>query len=153
MGMTNMDTRSALNKYNQVRAHVQTEGASPHRLIQVLMEGAMEKIRVAKGLIERRDIPEKVRNINWALSIIDGLRQSLDMEKGGEIAQNLESLYDYMQRRLVVANADNNPQVLDEVASLMLEIKSAWDAVPENISKESREQITTQSKSAATSSI
>jgi flagellar protein FliS len=153
MGMTNMDPRSALNKYNQVRAHVQTEGASPHRLIQVLMEGAMEKIRVAKGLIERREIADKVRNINWALSIIDGLRQSLDMEKGGEIAQNLESLYDYMQRRLVVANAENNPQVLDEVAGLMLEIKSAWDAVPENISKESRDHITEQSKSVATSSL
>ncbi len=151
--MTNMDPRSALKKYNQVRAHVQTEGASPHRLIQVLMEGAMEKIRVAKGLIERREVAEKVRNINWALSIIDGLRQSLDMDKGGEIAQNLESLYDYMQRRLVVANAENNPQVLDEVASLMLEIKSAWDAIPEIISKESHERIGEQDKSIATSSL
>ena len=138
--MTNTDPRSALNKYNQVRAHTQIEGASPHRLIQVLMEGVMEKIRVAKGMIERRNIPEKVRHINWALSIIDGLRQSLDMEKGGEIAQNLEALYDYMQRRLVVANAENNPQILDEVAGLMLEIKSAWDAVPEILSKENREQ-------------
>ena len=135
-----MNHRSALQQYNQVRAHVQTEGASPHRLIQILMDGAIEKINVAKGLIERRDIPEKVRNINWALSMIDGLRQSLDVEKGGEIANNLESLYDYMQRRLIVANAENDPSILDEVVGLMLEIKSAWDAVPENISKESREQ-------------
>ena len=135
-----MNHRSALQQYNQVRAHVQTEGASPHRLIQILMDGAIEKINVAKGLIERRDVPEKVRNINWALSMIDGLRQSLDIEKGGEIANNLESLYDYMQRRLIVANAENDPSILDEVVSLMLEIKSAWDAVPENISKESREQ-------------
>ena len=147
--MNNMDPRNALKKYNQVRAHVQTEGASPHRLIQVLMEGAMEKIRVAKGLLERREIPEKVRNINWALTIIDGLRQSLDMEKGGEIAQNLESLYDYMQRRLVVANMENNPQILDEVSGLMLEIKSAWDAVPENISKESRNQVAGQASNTA----
>ena len=135
-----MNQRSALLQYNQVRAHVQTEGASPHRLIQILMEGALEKIRAAKGLIERRDIPEKIRNINWALSLIDGLRHSLDMENGGEIARNLESLYDYMQRRLIVANAENDPSILDEVVGLMLEIKSAWDAVPENISKESREQ-------------
>ena len=135
-----MNHRNALQQYNQVRAHVQTEGASPHRLIQILMDGAIEKINVAKGLIERRDIPEKVRNINWALSMIDGLRQSLDVEKGGEIANNLESLYDYMQRRLIVANAENDPSILDEVVGLMLEIKSAWDAVPENISKESREQ-------------
>ena len=139
-----MNHRSALQQYNQVRAHVQTEGASPHRLIQILMDGAIEKINVAKGLIERRNIPEKIRNINWALSMIDGLRQSLDLEKGGEIAINLESLYDYMQRRLIVANAENNPLILDEIASLMLEIKSAWDAVPEAISKESQEQATEQ---------
>jgi len=139
-----MNQRSALLQYNQVRAHVQTEGASPHRLIQILMEGALEKIRAAKGLIERRDIPEKIRNINWALSLIDGLRHSLDMENGGEIARNLESLYDYMQRRLIVANAENDPSILDEVVGLMLEIKSAWDAVPDYISKESREQATEQ---------
>ena len=148
-----MNNYSALQKYNQVRAHVQTEGASPHRLIQILMDGAIEKIHVAKGLIERREIPEKVRNINWALSLIDGLRQSLDTEKGGEIANNLESLYDYMQRRLIVANAENDSTILDEVAGLMLEIKSAWDAVPENISKESSEQGAEQSGKAALSSL
>jgi len=146
-----MNTRSALKNYDQVRAHVQTEGATPHRLIQLLMEGAMEKIRVAKGLIERNEIAEKVRQINWALTIIDGLRQSLDMEKGGEIASNLEALYDYMQRRLVLANAQNDPLILDEVGSLMLEIKSAWDAVPENISKESSAQVGNQSRNAVTS--
>jgi len=135
-----MNQRSALLQYNQVRAHVETEGASPHRLIQILMEGALEKIRAARGLIERRDIPGKIRNINWALSLIDGLRHSLDIENGGEIASNLESLYDYMQRRLIVGNAENDPSILDEVVSLLLEIKSAWDAVPENISKESLEQ-------------
>jgi flagellar secretion chaperone FliS len=135
-----MNQQGALKHYNQVRAHAQTEGASPHRLIQILMDGALEKIRAARGLIERRDIPEKVRNINWALSLIDGLRHSLDLEKGGEIAGNLEDLYDYMQRRLIVANAENNPSILDEVAGLMLEIKSAWDAIPEIISRESPEQ-------------
>jgi flagellar protein FliS len=135
-----MNQQGALKHYKQVRAHAQTEGASPHRLIQILMDGALEKIRAARGLIERRDIPEKVRNINWALSLIDGLRHSLDLEKGGEIAGNLEDLYDYMQRRLIVANAENNPSILDEVAGLMLEIKSAWDAIPEIISRESPEQ-------------
>lgn len=148
-----MDHKGALKHYNQVRAHVQTEGASSHRLIQILMEGAMEKIRIAKGLIERKEIAEKVRQINWALSIIDGLRQSLDMEKGGEIASNLEALYDYMQRRLVLANAQNDPLILDEVASLMMEIKSAWDAVPEIISKESSEQAGNQSRNAVASQL
>ena len=138
--MNNMNPRGAMQKYNQVRAHAHAEGASPHRLIQMLMDGALEKIRVAKGVMERRDIPEKVRQINWALSIIDGLRQSLDMENGGEIARNLDALYDYIQRRIVVANMENDPRIMDEVASLLIEIKTAWDAVPEILKKESQGQ-------------
>ena len=146
--MSYTNPRGALQEYNQVRAHAQVEGASPHRLIQMLVEGALEKIRAAKGLIERRDIPEKVRHINWALTIVDGLRQSLDMENGGQIAQNLDALYDYMQRRLVIANLENNPKILDEVASLLLEIKTAWDAVPEIINKESKTQAAGQAATA-----
>ena len=138
--MNNINPRGAMQKYNQVRAHAHAEGASPHRLIQMLMDGALEKIRVAKGVMERRDIPEKVRQINWALSIIDGLRQSLDMENGGEIARNLDALYDYIQRRIVVANMENDPRIMDEVASLLIEIKTAWDAVPEILKKESQGQ-------------
>lgn len=133
-----MDPRSALQQYNQVRTHAQVEGASPHRLIQMLMEGALDKIQIAKGYMERGKIPEKVRHINWALSIIDGLQNSLDMEKGGDIAQHLDALYDYMQRRLIVANMDNDPAILDEVAGLMVEIKSAWDAVPQILKNEER---------------
>ena len=148
--MNNMNPRGAMQKYNQVRAHAHAEGASPHRLIQLLMDGALEKIRVAKGVMERRDIPEKLRQINWALSIIDGLRQSLDMEKGGEIAQNLDALYDYIQRRIVVANMENDPRIMDEVAGLLIEIKTAWDAVPEILKKDSQSQATGHSKSVAT---
>lgn len=136
-----MNRQTALKHYSHVRAHAHTEGASPHRLIQILIDGALEKIRSAKGMIERRDIPEKIRHINWTLSIIDGLRQSLDMEKGGEIAQNLDALYDYMQRRLVVANMENDPRIMDEIASLLNEIKSAWDAVPEILKKESQNYV------------
>jgi flagellar protein FliS len=148
-----MNNRSALQEYNQVRAHIYTEGASPHRLIQILMDGGIEKIRLAKVFIEKSDVIEKIRQINWAISIIDGLRQSLDMENGGDIANNLESLYDYMQRRLIVANAKNDVTILDEVAGLMLEIKSAWDAVPEIISKESPEHGEEQSEKSALSSL
>src|SRR3569833_414102 len=92
----------------------------------MLMEGALDKIRIAKGFMERRKIPEKVLHINWALSILDGLRNSLDMEKGGDIAQYLDSLYDYMQRRLVVANMDNDPAILDEVVGLLFVFFLVW---------------------------
>ena len=80
--------------------------------------------------MQRGEIALKASHISWAISIIDGLRMSMDKDSGGEIAQNLDSLYDYMGRRLVEANLHNNIEILNEVAGLLLEIKLAWDAVP-----------------------
>lgn len=124
---------SMLNQYRQVGTQSGVASASPHRLIQMLMEGALEKINLAKGYMQRGETALKGSHISWAISIIDGLRMSLDKEAGGEIAQNLDDLYDYMGRRLAEANLDNNEAMLDEVAGLLLEIKSAWDTVPELI--------------------
>ena len=126
---------SGLDQYRKVSAQSEVEFADPHRLIQMLMEGALEKIAKAKTYMQHDETEEKGRHVSWAISIIDGLRMSLDMEKGGEIAANLDALYDYMNRRLVQANAENNPSYLDEVASLMKEIKSGWDAIPEEVRK------------------
>jgi len=125
------NVRGAVNQYRKVGVQGGVAGATPHRLIQMLLEGALEKIAFAKGFMERGDIPEKGRHIGWAISIVDGLRASLDMEAGGEISANLSALYDYMNRRLVEANLKNDPALLDEVAGLLGEIKGAWDAVPE----------------------
>lgn len=121
---------SAVKQYNQVGVSSSVEAASPHRLIQMLMNGALEKIAIAKGHMERGDIAQKGGHISWAISIIDGLRASLDLEAGGEIALNLDDLYDYMTRRLARANVENNPVLLDEVTSLLRSIKSAWDSLP-----------------------
>ncbi len=122
---------SALQHYKMVGTQTSVESASPHRLIQVLMEGALEKINLAKCYMQRGEIALKGSHISWAISIIDGLRMSLDNKMGGEISQNLEDLYDYMSRRLTEANLNNSVEMLDEVAGLLREIKSAWDAVPE----------------------
>ena len=81
---------SAVKQYNQVGVVSGVEAASPHRLIQMLMQGAIEKVAMAKGYMLRKDIANKGSHISWAISIIDGLRSSLDMEAGGEIAQNLD---------------------------------------------------------------
>ena len=97
------------------------------------MTGALEKIAIAKGYMERKEIAQKGGHISWAISIIDGLRASLNLEAGGEIAQNLDDLYDYMTRRLARANVENNTDLLDEVASLLRTIKGAWDEVPEDV--------------------
>lgn len=120
----------AVKQYGQVGVASGVEAANPHRLIQMLMDGALDKIAMAKGFMLRKDISHKGSHISWAISIIDGLRASLDKEAGGEIALNLEDLYDYMARRLLRANLENNPDMLDEVSSLLRSIKSAWESIP-----------------------
>ena len=125
----------ALKSYNQVAVQSNTTYASPHRLIQMLLEGALEKIAIAKGHMARCHIEAKGQHVGWAISIINGLRASLDMTAGGEIAQNLDALYDYMERRLLHANLKNDAAALDEVTSLLREVKSAWDAIPEHVQR------------------
>jgi len=127
--MTRPNAHAALKQYQKVNIHTMIEGASPHRLIQMLMEGALEKMYIARTLMEAGEIGPKAENITWAISIIDGLRISLDKDLGGEIAQNLEDLYDYMVRRLIEANLKNEPDMVVEVIDLMKQIKEAWDAI------------------------
>jgi len=125
------NVRSALNEYSQTAVQTGIESASPHRLIQMLMEGALAKIAVAKGHMERSEVQEKGQQIGCAISILEGLKASLDHDKGGEIARNLEDLYMYMERRLIEANRDNDTSLLDEVSDLLKQIKEAWDAIAE----------------------
>ena len=125
--------RGALKQYGQVATQAGVAVADPHRLIQMLMEGALEKIATAKGLMARGDVAKKGQQITWAISIIDGLRVSLDKKAGGDIAANLDDLYDYMERRLFQANLENDASILDEVTSLLRDIKSAWDAIPSDV--------------------
>jgi flagellar protein FliS len=106
-------------------------GASPHRLVQMLMEGALEQIAVAKEGIARNEMALKSHSISRTINIIGGLQGSLNKEAGGEIAENLDNLYDYMTRRLLAANAQNDQSILDEVTGLMLQIKMGWDAMPD----------------------
>jgi flagellar protein FliS len=84
------------------------------------------------GATGRGEIAEKGAQISWAYSIIAGLRESLDGAQGGEIAANLDRLYDYMGRRLIEANRTNAPELLDEVSELLRPLKTAWDALPED---------------------
>ncbi len=131
--MTYTKKSKAASQYGRVAAESEVAYASPHRLVQMLMEGALDKVATAKGMVERKDYSGKSHQITWAMSIVDGLRCSLDQEAGGEIAANLNDLYSYINRRLIDANIANDTAILDEVIGLLLEIKSAWDAMPEDI--------------------
>jgi len=131
--MTYGKKNSGAAQYGKVAAESEAAYANPHRLVQMLMEGALDKVATAKGCIERNDLEGKSRQITWAMSIINGLRTSLDMDAGGAIAVNLDDLYGYMTRRLIDASAQNDPAALGEVLDLMLEIKGAWDVMPDEV--------------------
>lgn len=121
--------RQRVNQYASVQTNSQLDDASPHRLIQMLMEGLLARINSAKGAIIQKDIEAKNLYINKAIGIVGGLHEALDMEKGGEIAQNLYNLYTYMSSQLLKASIENNIEILDEVAKLMREVKSGWDGI------------------------
>ena len=121
---------STLAAYQSVAAHGGVSAADPHRLIVMLMDGALERIAQARGCIQNGAAADKNRLITSAVAIVDELRVSLDLKAGGPIAANLDDLYDYMCRQLMKANLTNRIETLDEVAHLMNEIRSAWIALP-----------------------
>ncbi len=121
--------RGPLNEYQNVGAHSGVAAASPHRLIAMLLERALARLATAKGHMLRGNVSEKGVHISGAMAILDGLRASLDFDAGGEIAANLDALYDYMNRQLVVANVANDVDILEEVTGLVREIRSGWSGI------------------------
>lgn len=124
-----MYAMSALKQYQQVNTTSQVADATPHRLIQMLMEGGLSRIAQARGALSREQLSLKGELIGKAIAIVGGLRESLDLQKGGEIAENLDRLYQYMISRLVEANVRNEEAPLLEVADLLRNVKESWDAI------------------------
>lgn len=126
-----MNPMRALRQYQKVNSHAQISEASPHRLIQMLMEGGLERMAQAKGAMARGDIAQKALLITKAIDIITGLRGGLREENTDdkEALRQLDSLYEYMTKQLTLANAQNDPELIDEVARLMITVKSGWDAI------------------------
>ncbi|AHK79444.1 flagellar protein FliS [Ectothiorhodospira haloalkaliphila] len=127
--MTYAAMHRGINQYQQVGASG-AAFADPHRLIEMLLDGGVDRLAQAKGAIARGDRRGKVKLIDKAFNIIGGLRGGLDMDRGGDIARNLDDLYDYMQRRLTLANAHDDVEGLDEVISLLNEVREGWKAIP-----------------------
>lgn len=128
-----MNATTAINSYNQVGLESGVTAADPHKLISMLYQGALLAIAKAKNEILRKNIPAKGAAISHAIAIIgEGLHASLDKSVGGELAQNLSALYDYMVLRLFAANLNNDIGALDEVARLLTELKEAWESIRPN---------------------
>ena len=125
-----MNTRQALSAYKQVGVQSGVTDASPHQLISMLLDGAMDRIASAKGAMERRDTGRQGELIGKAITIIDNLRVSLDHEQSPELAGRLSDLYEYMQGRLLEASAASDTAALTEVRDLLATIRDGWESFP-----------------------
>lgn len=123
-------TRSGASAYAKVGIETGVVAASPHKLIVMLFDGALVALATAQQHMKTGDIAAKGLAISKAIDIIYcGLRASLDHNTGGEIAANLDALYEYMTNRLLVANLNNQPEIIDEVQHLLHDLRSAWEAI------------------------
>ncbi len=132
---------NGLQAYQRVNTQTSITDADPHKLIQLLYNGALERINMAKDRMQDRDYEGKGKLVSKAIEIIGGLRGFLDFEKGGDLAVRLESLYDYMERTLFEANAKNDVAKLDEVADLLRSIKDGWDGIREQATSQQQQAV------------
>ncbi len=124
-----MNAMTAMRQYQSVNNQAQAIEADPHRLIQMLIEGGLTRLAQARGAMERNQTALKGELVGKAIAIIGGLRQGLNVEQGGELAVNLDRLYEYMTTRLMEANLKNDLVILEEVSGLLREVKNGWDAI------------------------
>lgn len=121
--------QQVLNQYKSIELQTRIDTASPHELIELLLQGARSHIATAQGNIQRNQIKEKGEHIGKALSIVEGLKTSLNHEQGGEIAANLLKLYDYIQQLLLTANLKNDEDILAQANVLLSQVHQAWQAI------------------------
>lgn len=125
-----MNAIKAIKTYTNVGIESSVEAADSHKLISLLYQGALMAIASAKNCMLRKETAQKGKSISHAIAIIEsGLQASLDKTSGGELAQNLFSLYDYMTLRLISANLKNDAEILDEVTRLLTDLKGAWESI------------------------
>jgi flagellar protein FliS len=117
---------NGINQYKSIGA----QSASPHRLIQMLFETYLLRVNQAIEAIQNRDLNAKGVAISKALAIVGGLEEGLNLEKGGELAENLQSLYRYVRQRLLVASDKNDVSALEEARELIFQIKDGWEQIP-----------------------
>jgi flagellar protein FliS len=122
--------QTGVNAYAKVGMETGVVAASPHKLIVMLFDGAVVALNQALLGMRGNDIEAKGKSISKAIMIIDsGLRASLDKKAGGEIAEGLDSLYEYMSARLLTANLKNDTSIVEEVRRLLTELRDAWNAI------------------------
>ncbi|MFM0596747.1 flagellar export chaperone FliS [Paraburkholderia bryophila] len=127
---------SGANAYARVGVETGVMGASPHRLIVMLYQGARQAIAQARMHLQQGNVPARGEAIGKAIQIVEsGLQQSLNVDAGGEIAERLDALYGYMSRRLLEANVKQSEAMLVEVDGLLATLEEAWIGIAPEIAR------------------
>jgi len=124
---------NALHQYQAVNTQTSVVDVDRHQLIQLLFDGAIERINMAKARINAKDFEGKNRLINKSIEIVSGLRGFLDLEKGQDLAQNLFDLYVYCEHKLFQANVRNDISILDEVLGHLKKIQEGWSGIRKEV--------------------
>ena len=124
-----MKPRDLTAAYRQTAVETRVHEADPHKLISLMLEGAIQRLRTAEACTVGGDLSRKAKAASEAGAIVDSLSGCLDFEQGGDIAEQLNALYDYASRRIVGANAANDAQAFGEVANLLSEVFDAWKQI------------------------
>jgi flagellar protein FliS len=128
-----MNALTALAQYGQIKNDTQTMYASPHQLVLMLFDGAIEAMSMTIGAIAHKNIELRGKQSTRAISIINGLRDSLDMDTGGELADNLYSLYQYMAQELFRAGFKNDAETIQNIQKMLKDIRGSWEKIPLNM--------------------
>jgi len=122
--------KKGLKAYNSVGVSNQAAMADPYRVIQMLLQGALDKMAYAKGAIERKDHAEKANNLSKSVAIVSALQGSLDMNIKADVTNNLFDLYTFIMDQLTDVSIDNDLEKLDQTMFVIRQIKEGWDAIP-----------------------
>ncbi|MDC1506837.1 flagellar export chaperone FliS [Oceanospirillaceae bacterium] len=125
-----MNAIAALAQYGQIKNDAQTTYASPHQLMLMLFDGAIEAMSFTIGAIQNENFELRSKQNTRSITIINGMRECLDMETGGELANNLYSLYQYMTKELFRASFKNDVETIQNIQTMLKDIRGSWEKIP-----------------------
>ena len=125
-----MNALAALSQYGKMKDDTQTMYASPHQLMLMLFDGAIEAMSFNIGAIQQNDFEARGKQNTRSIAIINGMRECLDMKAGGELADNLYALYQYMTQELFRANFNNDADTIQNIQTMLKDIRGSWEKIP-----------------------
>ena len=128
-----MNAIAALAQYGQIKNDAQTTYASPHQLMLMLFDGAIEAMSMTVGAIQNKNLELRSKQSTRSITIINGMRDCLDMESGGELSDNLYSLYQYMAQELFRASFKNDADTIQNIQTMLKDIRESWEKIPINM--------------------